>query len=267
MNQGKLDVVKHEMTRLNIDTLGISELKWTGIGEFNSDGLQGYYCGQESLRRNGVAFTVNGRVGKAVLGYNLQNDNVSVQIQGKPFDITIVQVYAPTTGAEEAEVDQFYEGLQHLLELTPKNDILIIMGDWNVKVGISISGGIESKLQPMVKIEKIFPGGAASMSGELESTELGPNGPKYAAAMAARSLHSGERAHEELPLTKSPASTEGAPGRVELLTQAGYELVAVEGESLQNVTHQRAVDIIRQAYRNKAKEPMEIVVKVPKKTK
>ncbi|KAF7245628.1 Craniofacial development protein 2 [Varanus komodoensis] len=146
MNQGKLDVVKQEMIRLKIDILGISELKWTGMGEFSSDDHQVYYCRQESLRRNGVAFIVNKRVGKAVLGYNLQNDRmISVQIQGKPFNITIVQVYASTTGAEEAEVDQFYEGLQHLLELTPKNDVLIIMRDWNAKVGSQKITGITGK--------------------------------------------------------------------------------------------------------------------------
>ncbi|KAF7249469.1 Craniofacial development protein 2 [Varanus komodoensis] len=146
MNQGKLGVVKQEMTRLHIDILGISELKWTGMGEFNSDDHQVYYCGQESLRRNGVAFIVNKRVGKAVLGYSLQNDRmISVRIQGKPFNITIVQVYAPTTGAEEAEVDQFYEGLQHLPELTPKNDVLIIMEDWNAKVGSQKVTGITGK--------------------------------------------------------------------------------------------------------------------------
>ncbi|KAF7252002.1 Craniofacial development protein 2 [Varanus komodoensis] len=110
------------------------------------DGHQVYYCGQESLRRNGVAFIVSKRVGKAVLGYNLQTDRmISVRIQGKPFNITVVQVYAPTTGAEEAEVDRFYEGLQHLLELTPKNDVLIIMGDWNAKVGSQRITGITGK--------------------------------------------------------------------------------------------------------------------------
>uniref|UniRef100_A0A8D2LL16 Endonuclease/exonuclease/phosphatase domain-containing protein n=1 Tax=Varanus komodoensis TaxID=61221 RepID=A0A8D2LL16_VARKO len=146
VNQGKLDVVKQEMTRLNIDILGISELKWTGMGKFNSDDHQVYYCGQESLRRSGVAFIVNKRVGKAVLGYNLQNDRtISVRIQGKPFNITIVQVYAPTTDAEEAEADRFYEGLQHFLELTPKNDVLIIMGDWNAKVGSQKITGITGK--------------------------------------------------------------------------------------------------------------------------
>ncbi|KAF7243725.1 Craniofacial development protein 2 [Varanus komodoensis] len=124
----------------------ISELKQTGMSEFNSDDHQACYCGQESLRRNGMAFVVNKRVGKAVLGYNLQNDRmISVQIQGKPFSITVVQVYAPTTGAEETEADWFYEGLQHLLELTPKNDVLIIMGDWNAKVGSQKITGITGK--------------------------------------------------------------------------------------------------------------------------
>ncbi|KAF7239450.1 Meprin A subunit alpha [Varanus komodoensis] len=100
----------------------------------------------EPLRRNGVAFIVNKRVGKAVLGYNPQNDRmISVRIQGKPFNSTIVQVYAPTTGAEEAEVDRFCEGLQHLLELIPKNDVLIIMGDWNAKVGNQKKTGITGK--------------------------------------------------------------------------------------------------------------------------
>ncbi|KAF7243620.1 Craniofacial development protein 2, partial [Varanus komodoensis] len=114
--------------------------------EKQADDHQVYYCGQESFRRNGVAFIVDKRIGKAVLGYNLQNDRmISVRIQGKPFSITVVQVYAPTTGAEEAEVDRFYEGLQHLLELTPKNDVLIIMGDWNAKVRSQKVTGITGK--------------------------------------------------------------------------------------------------------------------------
>ena len=97
MNQGKLEVVKQEMTRLNVDILGISELKWTGTGEFNSDHHYIYYCGQESLRRNGVAIMVNRRVQNAVLGCNLKNDRmISVRLQGKPFNITVIQVYAPT---------------------------------------------------------------------------------------------------------------------------------------------------------------------------
>ena len=112
MNQGKLEVVKQEMARVNVDTLGISELKWTGMGEFNSDDHY-IYRGQESLRRNGVAIMVNERVQNAVLGCNLKNDRmISVCFQGKTFNITVIQVYAPTSNAEEAEVEQFYEDLQ-----------------------------------------------------------------------------------------------------------------------------------------------------------
>ena len=123
MNQGKLEMVKQEMARLNIDILGISKLKWTGMGEFNSDGHYIYYCGQESLRTKGVAIMVNKRVQSAVHGCNLKNDRmISVHIQGKPFNITVNQVYAPTSNAEEAEVEWFYEDLQDLLELTPKKD-------------------------------------------------------------------------------------------------------------------------------------------------
>ena len=107
MNLGKLKVVKQAMTRVNLDILGISELKWTGMGEFNSDDHYIYYCGQESLRRNGVVITVNKRVQNAVLGCNLKNDRmVSVHFQGQPFIIMVIQAYAPTSNAEEAE--QFY---------------------------------------------------------------------------------------------------------------------------------------------------------------
>ena len=121
MNQGKLEVVKQEMARVNVDILGISELKWTGIGEFNSDDYYIYYCGQESLRRNGVAIMVNKRVWNAAFGCNLKNDRmISVRLQGKPFNIMVIQVYAPTNNAEEAEVESFYEDLQGLLELIPQ---------------------------------------------------------------------------------------------------------------------------------------------------
>ena len=117
MNQGKLEVVKQEMARMNTDILGISELKWTGMGEFNSDDSYISYCGQESLRRNGVAIMVNKRVRNAVLGCNLKNDRmISVCFQGKPFNITVTQVYAPTSNAREADVEWFYEDLQDLLE-------------------------------------------------------------------------------------------------------------------------------------------------------
>ena len=110
MNQGKLEVVKQEMARVKLDILGISELRWTGMGEFNSDDHYIYYCGQEPLRRNGVAIMVNKRVRNAVLGCNLKNDRmISVHFQGKLFSITVIQVYALTSNAEEAE--QFYEDL------------------------------------------------------------------------------------------------------------------------------------------------------------
>ena len=106
MNQGKLEVVEQVMARVNIDILGISELTWTGMGEFNSDDHYIYYCGQESLRRNGVAIIINKRVRNAVLGCNLKNDRmVSVRFQGKPFNIMIIQDYALTSNAEEAEVE------------------------------------------------------------------------------------------------------------------------------------------------------------------
>ena len=105
MNLGKLEVVKQEMARVNVDILGISELKWTVMGEFNSDDHYIYYCGQESLRRNGVALVVNKRVQNAVLGCNLKNDRmISVRFQGKPFNITMIQAYATTSNTEEAEV-------------------------------------------------------------------------------------------------------------------------------------------------------------------
>ena len=106
MNQGKLEVVKQEMARVNINILGISELRWTGMGAFNSDDRYIYHCGQESLRRNGVAIIVNKRVQNAVLGCNLKNKRmISVRFQGKPFNVTVIQVYALTRNAEEAEVE------------------------------------------------------------------------------------------------------------------------------------------------------------------
>ena len=121
MNQGKLEVVKQEMARVNVDIFGISEVKWTGMGKFNSDDHYIYYCGQESLRRNGVALIVNKRVQNAVHGCSLKNDRmISVHFHGKPFNIMVIQVYAPTTNTKEVGVRGFYEDLQDLLELTPK---------------------------------------------------------------------------------------------------------------------------------------------------
>ena len=146
MNQGKFEVVKQEIARVNVDILGTSELKWTGMGEFNSDDHYVYYCGQESLRRNGVAIVVNKRVRNAVLGCNLKNDRkISVRFHGKPFNITVIQVYAPASNVEEAEVERFYEDLQDLLELTPKKDVLFIIGDWDAKVGSQETPGVTGK--------------------------------------------------------------------------------------------------------------------------
>ena len=114
---------------MNINMLGISELRWTGMGEFNSDDHYIYYCEQESLRRNGVAIIVNKRVQNAVLGCNLKNDRtISLRFQGKPFNIMVIQAYDPTSNAGEAEVEQFYEDLQDLLELRPQKDDLNFRG-------------------------------------------------------------------------------------------------------------------------------------------
>ena len=134
------------MARVNIDILGISEIRWTGMGEFNSDDHYIYYCGQESLRRNGAAIIVNKRVWNVVLGCDLKNHRmIPVCFQGKPFNIIVIHVYAPTSNAEEAEAAQFYEDLQDLLELTFKKDVLFIIGYWNVKVGSQEIAGVIGK--------------------------------------------------------------------------------------------------------------------------
>ena len=136
MNQGKLEMIKQVTARVIINIPGSSELRWTGMSEFNSDDHYIYYCGQESLRRNGVAIIVNKRIQNAVLGCNLKNNRIiSVCFQGKPFNIMVNQVCAPTSNVEKAEFEWFYEDLQDLLELTPKKDVLFITGDWNAKVG------------------------------------------------------------------------------------------------------------------------------------
>ena len=135
MNQGKLRVVKQEMARVNVNILGISELKWTQMGEFNSDDHYIYYCGQESLRRNGVAIMVNKSPKCSTWMQSQKRQNDLCCFQGKPFNITVIQVYAPTSNTEKAEVEWFYEDLQHLLELTPPKDVLFIIRDWNAKDG------------------------------------------------------------------------------------------------------------------------------------
>ena len=147
MNQGKWEVVKQKMARGNIDILGINELKWTEMSESNLDDHCIYYCGQESLRRNGVALIVNRRVRNAVLGCSLKNKRmISLHFQGKPLNITVIQVYAPTSNAEEYELEWFYEDLQDLPELAHKKDVLFIIGDWNAKVGSQELPGITGKV-------------------------------------------------------------------------------------------------------------------------
>ena len=128
MNQGKLKVVKQEIARVNVDILGISKLKWTGMGEFNSDDHYIYYCGQESLRGNGVAIIVNRslKCSTWIQSQKKKKRMISIHFQGKPFNITVIQAYALTSNAEESEVEQFYDDLQDFLELTPKKDVLFM---------------------------------------------------------------------------------------------------------------------------------------------
>ena len=142
---------------MNINILGISELEWTRMGEFNPDDHCIYYCGQESLKRNGAAVIVNKRVLNAVLGCNLTNNRViSLHFQVKPFNVTVIQVYASTSNATEAEVVWFYEDLQDLLELMPKKkkDVLFILGDRNTKVGRQQITGITGKFGLGVKMKQ-----------------------------------------------------------------------------------------------------------------
>ena len=125
------------------------------MDEFNSDDCYIYYYGQECLRRNGVALIVNKRVQNAVLGCNFKNNRmISARFQGKPFNITVIQIYAPTSNAEEAEGEQFYEDLQHLLELTPQKDVLLIIGDWNAKVGSQETPGVTGKFGLGINVNK-----------------------------------------------------------------------------------------------------------------
>ena len=141
MNQGKLEVVKQEMAKVNFKILGIRELNWTGLGEFNSDDHYIYCCGQEWS-----SHLDQQRVQNAVLDCNLKNNRmIFVHFQVKPFNIAVIQAYAPTSNAEEAEGEWFYEDLQDLLELTPQIDVLFITGDWNVKVGSQETPGVTGK--------------------------------------------------------------------------------------------------------------------------
>ena len=146
MSLGKLEVVKREMTRCDIDILGVSELKWNGMGHFNSTDHSVYFCGNEKGGRNGVAFICSREISRCVLGYNPVSDRImSIRIQGKPLNISIIMVYAPTSAAEIEELEDFYDKVQEILDEIPKGDILYILGDWNAKVGReatqSVTGG------------------------------------------------------------------------------------------------------------------------------
>ena len=139
---------------VNVDILGISELKWTGMGEFHSDDHYIYYRGQESFRRNGEAITVNKRVRNVVLGCDLKNNRmISLRLQGKPFTITVIQVYAPQPVTLKKLVERFYEDLPDLLELTPKKGVLFITRDWNAKIGSQEIPGVTGKFSIRVQNE------------------------------------------------------------------------------------------------------------------
>ena len=149
INQGKLEVVKQEMARVNVNILGISELKWTAMCEFNSHDHSLYYGGYKSLRRNGVAIIVKKRIQNAVAGCNLNNYRmISVCFQGKTFNITVIQVHAPTSNDEEAEVERFYEDRQD--RQGPKKVVLYVIVDWNAKVGSQETPGVTGKFGSLV---------------------------------------------------------------------------------------------------------------------
>lgn len=136
MSLGKLEIVKREMTRCEIDILGVSELKWNGMGHFNSTDHSVYFCGNEKGGRNGVGIICSSEISRCVLGYNPVSDRIiSIRIQGKPINISIIMVYAPTSAAEIEELEDFYDKVQEVLDEIPKGDILYILGDWNAKVG------------------------------------------------------------------------------------------------------------------------------------
>ena len=136
MNQGKLNIMKDEKECIEIDVLGISELKWTGKGYFQSEDYKVFYSGHENLRMNGVAIILNKDMLNYVLGYNPINDRIiSIRFQGKPINIAIIQVYTPTTAASGEVIEEFYSKLQEALNNTPRKDLTIIMGDCNAKVG------------------------------------------------------------------------------------------------------------------------------------
>ena len=146
MNQGKLEVVKQEMNRMKINVLDISELKWAGSGYFDSGDYKIFYCGNNTTRRNGVALILEKKITRAVIAHHLKNERMmSIRFQGTPMNSTIIQVYAPTTDAEEETIEIFYADLQQLIDETPKKDAILLIGDWNAKVGNKEEPGVAGK--------------------------------------------------------------------------------------------------------------------------
>ena len=142
MNQGKLDIMKREMERTGVELMGISEMRWTGMGHFLSDDYEVYYCGQETLRRNGVAFICTDEIRRCVMGFNPVSDRIAtIRLQCKPVNMTVLQVYAPTSTAEEGDMEEFYEKVQHVVDEIPRGDVLYVIGDWNAKVGQDETNG------------------------------------------------------------------------------------------------------------------------------
>ena len=142
MNQRKLDIMKREMERTGVEIMGISEMRWTGMGHFMSDDYEVYYCGQDTLRRNGVAFICTDEMRRCVMGFNLLSDRIAtIRLQCKPVNMTVLQVYAPTSTAEEGDMEDFYEKVQHVVDEIPRGDVLYVIGDWNAKVGQDETNG------------------------------------------------------------------------------------------------------------------------------
>ena len=143
MNTGKLDIVKREMERTKVEILGISELKWTEMGHFQSDEYKVFFCGQDHVRRNGVAIICDKDTSRCVMGYKPISDRIiSIRLDGHPVRTTIIQIYAPTSAASEDDIEDFYGRLQDLIDTVPRGDVLITMGDWNAKIGDKAVEGI-----------------------------------------------------------------------------------------------------------------------------
>ena len=157
MNQGKLDIMKREreMERTGIELMGISEMRWTRMGHFMSDEYEVYYCGQETLRRNGMAFICTDEIQRCVMGFNPVSDRIAtIRLQCKPVNMTVLQVYAPTSTAEDGDMEEFYEKVQHVVDEKPRGDVLYVIGDWNAKVGQDETNGTTGRFGQGVRNER-----------------------------------------------------------------------------------------------------------------